>query len=99
MLRRTHVWRPSLAGVPWWRRWRVPAASYAVRMARVGVLPVYSPVEDVTLRVGAVQHDDLGQQFGGQLPAGAAGDVPPGGPWPGVLWLGWRTGTGVRRRG
>jgi hypothetical protein len=61
MLRRGHVWRPSLREVPWWRRWRVPAAAYAVRMARVGVLSVYSPVEDVTLRVGGPRTGKSGE--------------------------------------
>ena len=61
MLRRAHVWRPSLAAVPWWRRWRVPAASYAVRMARVGALSIYSPVEEVTLRVGGPRTGKSGE--------------------------------------
>jgi hypothetical protein len=61
MLRRAHVWRPSLAVVPWRRRWRLPAASYAVRMARVGALSVYSPVEDVTLRVGGPRTGKSGE--------------------------------------
>lgn len=61
MLRRAHVWRPSLAEVPWWRRWRVPVAEYAVRVARVGGLAVYSPVEDVTLRVGGPRTGKSGE--------------------------------------
>ena len=61
MLRRSHVWRPSLAAVPWWRRWRIPASSYAVRMARVGALSVYSPIEDVTLRVGGPRTGKSGE--------------------------------------
>lgn len=61
MLRRAHVWRPSLAAVPWWRRWRVPVSEYAVRVARVGGLPVYSPVEDVTLRVGGPRTGKSGE--------------------------------------
>jgi type IV secretion system protein VirD4 len=61
MLRRAHVWRPSLQAVPWRRRWRLPTASYAVRMARVGVLSVYSPVEDVTLRVGGPRTGKSGE--------------------------------------
>ena len=61
MLRRAHVWRPSLAEVPWWRRWQLPTASYAVRMARVGALAVYSPVEDVTLRVGGPRTGKSGE--------------------------------------
>ncbi len=61
MLRRAHVWRPSLAEVPWWRRWRVPVTEYAVPMARVGGLTVYSPVEDVTLRVGGPRTGKSGE--------------------------------------
>ncbi len=61
MLRRAHVWRPSLAQVPWHRRWRIPAAQYAVRVARVGMLAVYSPVEDVTLRVGGPRTGKSGE--------------------------------------
>ena len=52
MLSRAHVMRPSLAALPWWRRPFVPVEQYAVRMARVGFFTVYSPIEDVTLRVG-----------------------------------------------
>lgn len=61
MLRRAHIWRPSLAGVPWWRRWRIPASQYAVRIARVGALTVWSPVEDVTLRVGGPRTGKSGE--------------------------------------
>lgn len=61
MLRRAHVWRPSLAAVPWWRRWRISATQYAVRMARVGALTVWSPVEDVTLRVGGPRTGKSGE--------------------------------------
>ena len=61
MLRRAHIWRPSLAAVPWWRRWRIPASEYAVRVARVGALTVWSPVEDVTLRVGGPRTGKSGE--------------------------------------
>lgn len=61
MLRRAHVWRPSLAEVPWWRRWLIPASEYAVRLARVGGVAVYSPVEDVTLRVGGPRTGKSGE--------------------------------------
>lgn len=61
MLRHAHIWRPSLAAVPWRRRWRIPASQYAVRMARVGVLSVWSPVEDVTLRVGGPRTGKSGE--------------------------------------
>ena len=61
MLRRAHVWRPSLAELPWRRRWRIPAREYAVRIARVGALAVYSPVEDVTLRVGGPRTGKSGE--------------------------------------
>lgn len=61
MLRRAHLWRPSLAAVPWSRRWRVPPSEYAVRIARVGTLSVWSPVEDVTLRVGGPRTGKSGE--------------------------------------
>ena len=61
MLRRAHVFRPSLGDVPWSRRWRVPVSEYAVRMARVGALSIYSPVEDVTLRVGGPRTGKSGE--------------------------------------
>jgi type IV secretion system protein VirD4 len=60
MLRRSHVWR--LPG----RRALVaplahPASSYAVRMARVGTLSVYSPIEDVNLPVGGPRTGKSGE--------------------------------------
>ena len=61
MLRQAHVWRPSLADLPWWRRWTVPVSEYAVRIARVGGIAVYSPVEDVTLRVGGPRTGKSGE--------------------------------------
>lgn len=61
MLRRAHIWRPSLGEIPWWRRWRVPASEYAVRMARVGGVTVWSPVEDVTLLVGGPRTGKSGE--------------------------------------
>ena len=61
MLRKAHVWRPSLADVPWWWRWTVPVDEYAVRMARVGGLAIYSPIEDVTLRVGGPRTGKSGE--------------------------------------
>ena len=61
MLRKAHVWRPSLADLPLWRRCRVPVEQYAVRMARVGAFTVYSPIEDVTLRVGGPRTGKSGE--------------------------------------
>jgi hypothetical protein len=61
MLSRAHIMRPSLAEVPWWRRIFVPVEHYAVRMARVGFLTVYSPIEDVTLRVGGPRTGKSGE--------------------------------------
>lgn len=61
MLRRAHIWRPSLAEMQWWRRILVPVEEYAVRMARVGSFTVYSPIEEVTLRVGGPRTGKSGE--------------------------------------
>jgi type IV secretion system protein VirD4 len=50
--RQLRVLRPSLAGLPWWRRLRVPTCELATPLARVGRATVWSPIEDVTLRLG-----------------------------------------------
>jgi type IV secretion system protein VirD4 len=50
--RQMRVLRPSFAALPWWRRILVPTAELAAPLARVGRLTVWSPIEDVTLRLG-----------------------------------------------
>jgi type IV secretory pathway TraG/TraD family ATPase VirD4 len=50
--RRAAVVRPSLAGLSRWRWWRLPAVEVAVRLCRVGLVSVWSSVEDVTIVFG-----------------------------------------------
>ncbi len=60
MRRKAAVVRPSLRGVRWWRRWRVPLLTYAVPLCRVDVRiggrvfgqTVWTSGEESTLRVG-----------------------------------------------
>ena len=52
MKRRAGVVRPSLAELSRWRWWRLPAVEVAVRLCRVGLLTVWSSVEDVTIVFG-----------------------------------------------
>lgn len=61
MHRRAAVLRPSLATASWWRRWRTPTTELATRVARVGWLGVWSPVEDVTLRLGGPRTGKTGE--------------------------------------
>ncbi|GAA0469468.1 hypothetical protein Aca07nite_27810 [Actinoplanes capillaceus] len=52
MRRKAAVIRPSLAGMRWWDRWRVPLRSYAVPLARTGGQTVWTSGEESTLRIG-----------------------------------------------
>ena len=52
MKRRAGVVRPSLAGLPRWSQWRLPTVEVAVRLCRVGLLHVWSSIEDVTIVFG-----------------------------------------------
>lgn len=61
MRRRAMILRPSLAGLSWWRRWRTPIRELATPVARVGWLRVWSPIEDVTLRVGGPRVGKTGE--------------------------------------
>lgn len=61
MHRRAAVLRPSLATESWWRRWSTPAREYATRVARVGWLGIWSPAEDVTLRLGGPRTGKTGE--------------------------------------
>jgi type IV secretion system protein VirD4 len=58
--RKASVLRPSLARLPWWQ---VPRArEFATPLARVGLLlRVWSPVEDVTLRIGGPRTGKTGE--------------------------------------
>ncbi|MQA07699.1 MAG: TraM recognition domain-containing protein [Pseudonocardiaceae bacterium] len=66
------VLRPSLSGLPWWRRLMVPLRELATPLARVGLLRVWSPVEDVTLRIGGPRTGKTGELAGRILDAPGA---------------------------
>lgn len=55
MKRKATILRPSLAKLSRWARWRTPVTEYATRLVKVGCLWVYSPCEDVTVRVGGAR--------------------------------------------
>src|SRR6266516_3063222 len=61
MRRKATVLRPSLAQLPFHRRLRVPAREFATPLARVGLLRVWSPIEDVTLRIGGPRTGKTGE--------------------------------------
>ncbi len=61
MRRKATVLRPSLRELPYWRRWCVPTRQLATPLARVGLLRVWSPIEDVTLRVGGPRTGKTGE--------------------------------------
>jgi type IV secretion system protein VirD4 len=52
MRRRAAVLRPSLRGLSWWRRLRVPLLTYATPLCRTGGQTVWTSGEESTLRVG-----------------------------------------------
>lgn len=59
---RAGTYRPSIRALPWWRRMFVPARAVATPLVRVGwFLKVWSPCEDVTLRVGGPRTGKSGE--------------------------------------
>jgi type IV secretory pathway TraG/TraD family ATPase VirD4 len=52
MRRKAAVLRPSLQGLPWWRRRAVPVISYATPLCKVGRQTVWTSGEESTLRIG-----------------------------------------------
>ena len=70
--RKAKILRPSLRRVSWWRRWCTPIRELATPLARVGLLRVWSPVEDVTLRVGGPRTGKTGELAGRILDAPGA---------------------------
>ncbi|HEX4099718.1 MAG TPA: TraM recognition domain-containing protein [Pseudonocardiaceae bacterium] len=71
MRRKATVLRPGLRRLGW-RRWFVPALAVATPLARVGMLRVWSPVEDVTLRIGGPRTGKTGELCGRILDAPGA---------------------------
>lgn len=53
--------RPSLADVSRWQRFRTPVTEYATPLAKVGRHTVWSPCEDVTLRLGGPRTGKSGE--------------------------------------
>ena len=70
--RKASVLRPSLREVAWWRRLVVPIRELATPLARVGMLRIWSPVEDVTLRIGGPRSGKTGELAGRILDAPGA---------------------------
>ncbi len=55
------ILRPSLREVGWWQRKLVSTREFATPIARVGWLRVWSPIEDVTLRIGGPRTGKTGE--------------------------------------
>ena len=72
MRRKARVLRPSLAELGFLGRLRTSTRAYATRIARVGLLGVWSPVEDVTLRIGGPRTGKTGELAGRILDAPGA---------------------------
>ena len=70
--RRATVLRPSLGELSRWQRFRTPTTAVATRLARVGLFGVWSPVEDVTLRIGGPRTGKTGELAGRILDAQGA---------------------------
>ncbi len=66
------VLRPSLRSLPQWRRWTMPARELATPLARVGMFRIWSPIEDVTLRIGGPRTGKTGELAGRILDAPGA---------------------------
>ncbi|MFD5090399.1 type IV secretory system conjugative DNA transfer family protein [Amycolatopsis thailandensis] len=61
MRRKAKVLKPQLRTSIWWTRRRVPVTEYATAVARVGFQQIWSPVEDVTLRLGGPRSGKTGE--------------------------------------
>ncbi|MQA12831.1 MAG: TraM recognition domain-containing protein [Pseudonocardiaceae bacterium] len=72
MRRKKAVLRPSLRDEPWWRRLLVATRELATPLAQVGLLRVWSPIEDVTLRIGGPRTGKTGELAGRILDAPGA---------------------------
>ena len=72
MRRKATVLRPSLRELGWCRRHLVPTREVATPVARVGLLRVWSSIEDVTLRIGGPRTGKTGELAGRILDAPGA---------------------------
>lgn len=60
--RKARILRPSLRDASWWQRWfGTPATELGTRVATVGLQGVWSPVEDVTSRLGGPRTGKTGE--------------------------------------
>ncbi|NKQ53550.1 type IV secretory system conjugative DNA transfer family protein [Amycolatopsis sp. K13G38] len=59
--KRAAVLRPSLREMPRWRRGSVSLREFATPIARVGLQRIWSPIEDVTLRIGGPRSGKTGE--------------------------------------
>ncbi|MDQ4105460.1 MAG: TraM recognition domain-containing protein [Actinomycetota bacterium] len=71
MRRKATVLRPSLRELGWWRLF-LSTREVATPLARVGLLRVWSPIEDVTLRIGGPRTGKTGELCGRILDAPGA---------------------------
>lgn len=72
MRKKAKVLKPSLAAASLWVRLRTPTRAYATPLARVGMQTLYSPVEDVTVRIGGPRSGKSGELAGRILDAPGA---------------------------
>jgi type IV secretion system protein VirD4 len=70
--RNAKVLRPSVAEATAWQRRRIPTTQYATPLARVGLLTVWSPVEDVTVIIAGPRQGKSGAMAGRILDAPGA---------------------------
>ncbi len=72
MRRKGKVLRPGIRLLHWWQRLAVSPRTYATPLVRVGWLRVWSPCEDVTLRIGGPRTGKTGELAGRILDAPGA---------------------------
>jgi hypothetical protein len=72
MRRRGVILRPSTRQLSRWQRFRTPTREYATPLATVGGQRIWSPVEDVTLRIGGPRTGKTGELAGRILDAPGA---------------------------
>ena len=80
--RRARIVRPSLTNLSRWQWWRLPAVEVGVRLCRVGLLSVWSSIEDVTVVFGGPRTGKtaVAGRPGPRRPRRRAGHLDPDGP-------------------
>ena len=77
--RRARIVRPSLTNLSRWEWWRLPAVEVGVRLCRVGLLSVWSSIEDVTVVFGGPRTGKTQWLAGGSSTPPARSWSPPRG--------------------